>query len=363
MCNWFFCEKHAMRKFFAFIALPVLLLRKARTLIRSAREGLKNVIADFIEGLPDMADEYARSYGGRRFETPEAKYERWLKQIIRRDRIMFGRDHIYCTITMISLANFYRSQRRFGEAETWYLKAAGILERELELKDQRLSEVYSHLGELYVQYMQTERAEQAYERAVASKSLQYGAQSPELVRDLQVLTELRLKLEKFALARESLLKLLAIQEGTLGPTSPELGTTLRQLELVERKLGNAAQAATWQAHARIIDSLSVLEPALGVEHVGLIPDLELLASLYHKQGKHELAASLARRVRLNRLAQKVHGRDYPGIIRDLRELADLYERRNRPGDATIAFRLRARADLIVATRRERGKNADISVLR
>jgi hypothetical protein len=352
-----------MRKFPGLIALPVLLLGRARALLGSAREGLNKMIADFIEDLPDMADEYARSYGGGRFETPEAKYERWLKQIIRRDRIMFGRDDIYCTITMMSLANFYRSQRRFGEAEPWYCRAVGILERELKLGDRRLSEAYSQLGEFYAHYMQTERAEQAYERAVASKSVQYGAQSPELVRDLKALSELRLKLEQFAPARESLLKLLAIQEGTLGPTSPELGATIRQLELVEGRLGDATQAAAWQTQARVIDSLSVLEPALGAEHVGLIPDLQLLASLYHKQGKHELAASLGLRVRLNRLAQKVHGPNYPGIVRDLRELADLYERRNEPGDATIAFRLRARADRIVAIRRERGKNADISVFR
>jgi tetratricopeptide (TPR) repeat protein len=335
------------------------LLGRVRTLVRSAREGLNNAIADFIEDLPDMADEYARSYGARRLKTPEAKYERWLKQNIRRDRIMFGRDNIYGTITMMSLANFYRSQRRFGEAEAWYLKAVSILEHQLKLGEQRLSEAYSHLGEFYLEYMHNERAEQAYERAVASKSVQHGAQSPELVRDLQMLSEVRLKLEKFALARESLLKLLAIQEDTLGPTHPELGATISQLELVERKLGNAAQAATWQAHARIIDSLSVLEPALGAEHIGLIPDLELLASLYHKQGKHELAARVSLQVRLNLLAWKVRGPEYPGIMRDLRELARLYEQRNEPGDATMAFRLRARADHIVASRRERGKNADI----
>ena len=156
---------------------------------------------------------------------------------------------------------------------------------------------------------------------------------------------------------------LAIKEKVLGPTHVDLTSLLTEITRACHATGNETLAARCEEQWRLIQSVSIIEEALGKDHHSVARDLEPLAAFYHKCGKYEIARGLEDRVRLVRLAYKVQGADYPGLIRDLRELAALYERRNEPGDATAAFRLKARADHIARIRMERGNRANTAIWR
>ncbi|HEY9870885.1 MAG TPA: tetratricopeptide repeat protein [Candidatus Obscuribacterales bacterium] len=331
--------------------------------LRALSDFIDELLEDALEDLPEMLRELAGSYGKLREETPEERHERLLKQFIKRDRILFGKKDRYCARSLMNLADFYRSRRRLGEAEQYYVRALEILELHLRCGDPALSEAYSKVAGFYRQYAQDELSATLYRKAIAGKAKQFGEDAPELVPDLRGLAEACLDMRRYEEALEAYLRELAIKEKALGPSHPELCAVLAEILRAFREASDASRAERYKEQLKLIEAVNVVEGGLGREHRAVAAELERLAAFYRKDGKYDFCRLLEERARLARLADKVRGGDYPGLVRDLRELADLYERRNEPGDATAAFRLRARADHIVAIRRERGKNADISVLR
>jgi hypothetical protein len=106
---------------------------------------------------------------------------------------------------------------------------------------------------------------------------------------------------------------------------------------------------------QLLISLHISEDALGKDHNAVAGDLRRLSAFFATQGKIIAASELAERSRKIMLLNKVDGVDYPGIERDLLEVADWLEQRNQDADRTVAFHMRKRAERIAEKRLSKGK--------
>ncbi|HNB25126.1 MAG TPA: hypothetical protein PKZ32_22080, partial [Candidatus Melainabacteria bacterium] len=108
-------------------------------------------------------------------------------------------------------------------------------------------------------------------------------------------------------------------------------------------------------HLRLLIALHISEEALGEDHRAVAGDLRKLASFLALRGKDQLAEQLLWRARMISLLNKVAGFDYPGIERDLLQVAEWLESRNQGADRTVAFHMRKRVERLAEKRFSKSK--------
>ncbi len=113
---------------------------------------------------------------------------------------------------------------------------------------------------------------------------------PRLVRNLNSLATLYIKLGNYAEAVPFIRRSLVIQEKVPGPEHPNLATTLHNLATLYRFQGKYAEA-----EPLYIRSLAIREKALGLEHLNVVISLENYADLLRKTNRNDEAAEMEAR--------------------------------------------------------------------
>jgi hypothetical protein len=281
--------------------------------------------------------------------SAEAKYERFLKRYNRQWRDKYGSESIYRVTTIANLVELYISQRRYYEARGWQNLVIQIMEFNGVDKD-KLASAYEKLAVLELHMGRVIEASLNYRKAaVIYRSVQnFKALSECLIAHFDTIANREMSEEALAISCE----LIDVFEILYGPTSMQVETHLLHAEAsLERDKTPAHRRQLLQ----LLISLHVSEDALGKDHYAVAGDLRRLSAFFATQGKLIAAADLAERSGKIMLLNKVDGVDYPGIERDLLEVADWLEQRNQDADRTVAFHMRKRAERIAEKRLSKGK--------
>lgn len=281
--------------------------------------------------------------------SPEAKYERFLKRYNRQWRDKYGSESIYRVTTIANLVELYFSQRRYYEARGWQGLVIQIMEFN-GVEEDKLASAYEKLAVLELHMGRIIEASLSYRKAaVIYRSVQnFKALSQCLIAHFDTIANRDMYDEAMAISCE----LIEVFEILYGPTSRQLENHLLQ---AEASLGRDKIPAHRRQMLQLLISLHISEDALGKDHYAVAGDLRRLSAFFATQGKIIAAADLAERSRKIMLLNKVDGVDYPGIERDLLEVADWLEQRNQNADRTVAFHMRKRADRIAEKRFSKGK--------
>ena len=124
---------------------------------------------------------------------------------------------------------------------------------------------------------------------------------------------------------------LVIHEETLGPTHPDVGTSLNNLAELYHTQGKSAEAEPLYQRA-----LAISEKALGIDHPNVATSLNHLAALYNSQGRYGDAELLYNRSLT--IQEKALGADHPDVADTLNNLANLYYSQGRYADALVYIR-------------------------
>ena len=200
-----------------------------------------------------------------------------------------GPDHPDVAASLNNLAELYRAQGRYGDAEPLYRRSLGIWEKALGPDHPHVA---TSLNNLALQYDDQGR---------------YGDAEP--------------------LYRRS----LGIWEKALGPDHPNVATSLTNLATLYHLQGRYGDAEP--LHRR---SLGISEKALGPDHPDVAGSLNNLALLYQVQGRHGDAEPLYRRSL--RILEKALSPDHPDVAQSLNNVAELYRAQGRFGDAEPLYR-------------------------
>lgn len=272
-----------------------------------------------------------------------------VKRFIKNDRDLYGDASVHRVRNIIYMSDMLRSAGKIGEARAWLELGIRLLEHNLDSADSRLAEAYLKMASIDKSTTNNVEAKNWYLKAI--DSFEKSGNKQELAKTLRMLGDFSADIEHNDEAQSAYAKELAVAEDILSPTSVALEDVLSYHVTFLRRVNKLDAANKLDEYYRLVLAVSMLENGAGEDSVYLARDLEALAAYLSKRGRN--AKPLYERARILRLMPKVNGVEYPGITRDLEDVAEWLEQRNKGGDATIAFRMRRRAKLI----KERKQNS------
>ncbi|MBE9180882.1 tetratricopeptide repeat protein [Oculatella sp. LEGE 06141] len=224
------------------------------------------------------------------------------------------------------LAELYRSQGRYGEAEPLYLRALDIGEAQLGANHPAVATRLNNLAGLYKLQGRYGEAEPLYLRALDISEAQLGANHPDVATSLNNLANLYRSQGRYGEAEPLYLRALDIGEAQLGANHPDVATRLNNLANLYRSQGRYGEAEPLYLRA-----LDIGEAQLGANHPDVATSLNNLAGLYHLQGRYGEAEPLY--LRALDIGEAQLGANHPDVATSLNDLALLYRSQGRYGEA------------------------------
>ena len=172
-----------------------------------------------------------------------------------------------------NIANAYRTQGKYEEAEVNYKHAVSILENSVGPKHPNLATVLNNLAVLYRKQGKYIEAESLYRRALIIVEKALGPGHRNVAMSLNNLAILYQKQGKFTEAESIQKRALLILEKALGTDHPDVAKTLRNLAKMQLLMGNVKEAEQHQ------------ERAMAIEKGGLRHDLSPTATLSRESAK------------------------------------------------------------------------------
>lgn len=225
-----------------------------------------------------------------------------------------------------NLGVVYHTLGEYSRAEELLLRGLAISRRTNGASSPLNASKLNNLASLYKDLGDYPRAEPLYVEAV---KMYEASNSDRLPLGLANLAGLYREMGQYDRAQPLYERSLKLREAKLGPSHPDVGTSLHGLGLLHRSKGELPQAEAYLQRA-----LRIREAALGAQHASVGSTMNALASTYEAQGKLAEAEPLYRGALANREARL--GPDNLDVVSTINNLAGLTARQ---GDLAEAERL------------------------
>jgi tetratricopeptide (TPR) repeat protein len=182
-----------------------------------------------------------------------------------------------------------RTQLAYAEAAAYYQQAVELLES-VPMANLELAAYLNAWGIVSYEAGQYPAAELLYQRALALWEQVLGPTHPEVATSLNNLAGLYQAQGRYAKAEPLYQRALAIREHSLAPLHPHIAQSLDNLAVLYR-----AQGRHDKAEPLCQQALTIRERVFGPMHSDVATSLSNLALLYHDQGRYAEAEPLYRR--------------------------------------------------------------------
>jgi tetratricopeptide (TPR) repeat protein len=153
---------------------------------------------------------------------------------------------------LVDLADLYRAQTRFADAERLFTRAIALIERLHGVTAAELARPLNGLALVLRAQGHYDRAEPLCERALAITERAHGPDHPATVRVLGNLLTVYLAQGRYGEAGPLFQRSVTSKERLLGPHHPELASSFSTYAAFLRKTQGESAAAAWEARARAI---------------------------------------------------------------------------------------------------------------
>ena len=279
---------------------------------------------DVAKSLSYLADVF-KNQG--RYADAEANYKRALAI----DEEALGPNHPDVARSLINIASLHIEQGRYADVESLFKRALAILEKALGPDYPEYAILLNNVAGLYQAQGRNADAEPLLERALAIREKSFGPDHPGVAAFLNNLAALYMGEGRYADAEPLCKRSLAVYMKAFGPDHPNVAQSLENLATVYNHQDRYAEA-----EPLIKQSLAIREKFLGPDHPDVAYSLGTLAWLYHAQGRYADAEPLYERALAIR--EKSFGPNHLDVARSLNSLASLYQAQGRYADAEPLFK-------------------------
>jgi tetratricopeptide (TPR) repeat protein len=223
--------------------------------------------------------------------SPRAIYPRWQEPWDSK----LGSEHPDLAWLLNNLAEVYREQGKYAEAEPLYRRALEIREQTHEGGHASVASILSNLGQLYTSQGRYSDAERLHRRALEIRQNSLNAEAPNVALSLFDLAELYRVQAKYGDAEPLFAHARKIFEAAVGPDHTDLAATLNNLALLY-----ADQERYSEAEALYEQSQAILEKSLGPRDPDVATVIENRAALLvrtHRERQAEEFKMRAQRIR------------------------------------------------------------------
>jgi CHAT domain-containing protein/Tfp pilus assembly protein PilF len=246
-----------------------------------------------------------------------------LKAAVKRQ---FGENHTNYAIALGTIANVYRRQSKYTEAERIYQHVLAIFEKTLGPNHLAIAGTLHNLAITFRGQGKYAEAEQFYKRALAIREKVLGASNPAVAKTLMAIGDVYRLQGKYTEAEALHLRAQAIFEQSSGVGQFEMTYNLVGLANVYQSQGKYTKAEELYKRA-----LPVLEKMLGANHPAVADCLLDLAIVYRVQGNYAGAEDLYKRALMIR--EKTLGTNNPDIAQTLNNIAVNYSAQGKYAEA------------------------------
>jgi tetratricopeptide (TPR) repeat protein len=224
------------------------------------------------------------------------------------------------------LAELYRFQGRYSEAEPLLVRSLSIREQRLGADHPDVAQSFNNLAALYESQGRYTKAEPLLVRSLSIVEQQLGANHPDVATSLNNLALLYRSQGRYSEAEPLFVRSLSIYEQQLGADHSDVATSLNNLALLYKSQGRYSEA-----EPLFVRSFSIREKQLGADHPNVAQSLNNLANLYESQGRNSEAERLYGRSLS--IYEEQLGADHPDVATSLNNLAELYRSQGRYSEA------------------------------
>lgn len=273
--------------------------------------------------LNNLAEIYRRQ---RRFEDAE----RYLTRSIKLTEAAFGPADRDVGISIDNLALLYQSMSRYEEAEREFKRSFGVLTAALPGGHPDIDQVTGNLARFYLDLGRFQDSAPLYGRLLENLQARFGEDHPEVIAELYELGRLFEKRGRYVEAEDYYQRALFKAEQVLGTEHQFTSILLNALGESKRWLGQLAEAEP--LFRRCIE---LYDRILGDDDGDIAVPLNNLALTLELQGRHDEAEPLYKR---SLAIKEVHlGPSHPDFATTLENIANLYSSACRYEDAEAYF--------------------------
>lgn len=219
-----------------------------------------------------------------------------------------------------NLGRFYKRRRDFENACLYFTRA---LERRRETLTETAEPVARSLEDIIYCLFDQRRYEALGPRIdelLALREKQYGAQSPELIRPLELETRLYRDRRDYDRCQQYLERLQSITAKAYGGKSVEAAECLRDLARNRRDQRRYADAAELYEKALAVQEKAMPSESGGKNHPDIARTLDEIADCYRHEERYDRAIdALSRSLAIK---EKLYGEEHLEVARALGDLAD-----------------------------------------
>ncbi len=249
-----------------------------------------------------------------------------IQHALKIDEAILGKDHPDVATDLNNLALLYQDTNRLKEAEPLMMRALKIDEASLGKDHPDVTTDLNNLAALYQATNRLKEAEPLMMRALKIDEASLGKDHPKVAIDLNNLAQLYKATNRLKEAEPLMLRTLKIGEASLGKDHPIVAIRLNNLAALYKATNRLKEAEPLMLRALKID-----EAYLGKDHPKVATDLNNLAQLYQATNRLKEAEPLM--LRALKIDEASLGKDHPKVARDLNNLALLYKATNRLKEA------------------------------
>lgn len=245
--------------------------------------------------------------------------------------VTYGPDHPFMAANLVGLANTYRREGRYADAEPPLRRALAIREQVLGPMHRDTAESLRSLGNTVYELGDHAEAEGLLRQALAIQEAARDVSQPDLAGTLN---DLALAIYQQGRARQAeplYRRALAIREASLGRAHIETAATLNNLALALE-----AQGRHREAEPLLRRALNIRVRRLGPDHPQVAHSLNSLALSLGARGHFSGAELLLRRAL--EIRERALGPDHPGTALSLNNLAGNLGHQDRHGEAEPLLR-------------------------
>jgi tetratricopeptide (TPR) repeat protein/uncharacterized RDD family membrane protein YckC len=143
---------------------------------------------------------------------------------------------------LVFLAQLYRHEGKYDEAEPLHKKGLAIMEKAVGTDNDEIIRYRESLASLYHIERRYPEAESLLGKSLMSRETLSGPGNPEVCKDLDALAMLYQSQKRYDEAEAAIKRCLAARENVLGPDHPQVGQSLHQLARLYREDGRSADA-------------------------------------------------------------------------------------------------------------------------
>jgi tetratricopeptide (TPR) repeat protein len=186
-----------------------------------------------------------------------------------------------------NLAELYRSQGRYEEAEPLYKQALTLYQKLLGDRHPDVAIIINNLAVLYKSQGRYEEAEPLYKQALALKQELLGDRHLSVATSINNLAVLYDSQGRYEEAEPLYKQALSLIQELLGARHPDVATSINNLAFLY-----SSQGRYEEAEPLLKQALALRQELLGDRHPNVAISLNNLAALYDSQGRYEEAEPL-----------------------------------------------------------------------